>query len=82
MPSPVGEPTVTTEFAAAPDRAWSRTPNVERLAYDLTTTSDTGDTRRAIVVYLRRGRVLMGVYFTQPDELQIAALPANVVEAP
>jgi hypothetical protein len=101
VPSPVGEPTVTTEYAAAPDRAWSRTPDVERLAYDLTTTDDTGDTRRAIVVYLRRGRVLMGVYFLQPDELQvevsghttiedivrtfeqrIAALPANVVEAP
>jgi hypothetical protein len=71
VPSPVGGPTVTTKFVAAPDRAWSRTPGVDRLAYDLTTTYDTGDTRHAVVVYLRRGRVLMGVYFTQPDELQV-----------
>lgn len=61
--SPVGEPTVATRFGSAPDSAWPQTPGVSRLAFDLTTTDQSGQTQHSVAVYLRRGRVLMGVYF-------------------
>jgi hypothetical protein len=70
--SPVGEPTVATKFAAAPDGAWPRTAIVERLAYDFVSTDPTtGASVHSEAVYLRRGRVLLGVYFQQPDAEQI-----------
>ncbi|HVW31323.1 MAG TPA: hypothetical protein VHL53_02185, partial [Acidimicrobiia bacterium] len=66
--SPVGEPTVTTKFNPAPDAAWPQTPSVERLAFSFETTSaDTGETNRSVAVFLRRGRALVGVYFSDPD---------------
>jgi hypothetical protein len=67
--SPVGEATVATHFNAAPDGTWPQTATVERLAYDFTATGDFGS-QHAIAVYLRRGRVLMGVYFQKPDGAQ------------
>jgi hypothetical protein len=70
VPSPVGEPTVTTRFNPAPDGAWPQTPTVERLAFDFVTTDDTGQAHHSVAVYLRRGRALMGVYFPQPDGTQ------------
>jgi hypothetical protein len=71
--SPVGEDTAITTFRAAPDRAWASTPTVDRLAYDFVSVSAaTGASSHSIAVYLRRGRVLMGVYFAQPDGAQIA----------
>ena len=83
--SPVGEPTVTTRFSAPPDRAWRTTKSVERQAYAFTTTDDSGETNPGVAVYLRRGRVLMGLYFAQPDVEQIAidgntSIPAIVGE--
>jgi hypothetical protein len=70
--SPVGEPTVSMKFAAAPDGAWPRTPTVERLAYDFVSTdATTGAATHSVAVYLRRGRVLLGLYFAQPDGKQI-----------
>jgi hypothetical protein len=71
--SPVGEPTTLTILGPSPDNGWDHTAGVERLAYDVTTTrGDTGDTSHAVVVYLRRGRVLMGLYFNEPDSTQVA----------
>ncbi len=71
--SPVGEGTATTTFRAPPDGAWPENPSVERLAYDFVTTdATTHASLHSIAVYLRRGRVLMGVYFAQPDGPQIA----------
>jgi hypothetical protein len=67
VPSPVGEPTATTHFNQPPDGTWPQTPTVERLAFDFTTTDAAGQAQHSIGVYLRRGRVLMGVYFLQPD---------------
>jgi hypothetical protein len=72
VPSPVGEPTVTTHFNAAPDGAWPQTPTVERAAFDFTTTDAAGQSQHSVAVYLRRGRVLMGVYFLQPGDSPIA----------
>ena len=65
--SPVGEPTVTTKFNAAPDGDWPQTPTVNRKAYDFTTVDEFGETAHYVAVYLQRGRALMGVYFPRPD---------------
>jgi len=64
--SPVHEPTVTTQFGAAPDKSWPAVDGVQRQAYSFTTTDDLGSTNDNIAVYLRRGRVLEGLYFPQP----------------
>lgn len=65
--SPVGQPTVTTHFDPAPDGAWPQVPSVERLAFAFDTTNATGETGHSVAVYLRRGRALLGVYFSHPD---------------
>jgi hypothetical protein len=65
--SPVGEPTVTTKFNAAPDGAWAAVPGVDRLAFDFVTTDSTGTNQHFVSVYLRRGRALLGLYFPAPD---------------
>lgn len=65
--SPVGEPTVTTRFNSPPDGTWPQTATVSRIAFDMTTTDSSGQSDRSIAVYLRRGRVLMGVYFPNAD---------------
>jgi hypothetical protein len=64
--SPVGEPTVTTRFQSPPDRSWPSVGGVERLAFAFTTTDSLGVTDSHVAVYLRRGRVLEGVYFPSP----------------
>jgi hypothetical protein len=64
--SPVGEATVVTHFSSSPDTSWEHTPTVDRLAFDFTATDGAGQSRRSVAVYLRRGRVLIGVYFPQP----------------
>jgi hypothetical protein len=70
--SPVGDPTVTTTFAGAPDAAWPQAASVERAAFEFTIDDGVGDTQHAVAVYLRRGRVLMGIYFRDPARPQIA----------
>jgi hypothetical protein len=65
--SPVGEPTVTTHFGPAPDAAWPPVPSVERLAFAFDTTNATGETSHSVAVFLRRGRALLGLYFSRPD---------------
>jgi hypothetical protein len=70
--SPVGEPTVTTRFQAAPDGSWPDVAGVQRLAFAFTTADSLGVTERHIAVYLHRGRVLEGVYFPSPDGAQPA----------
>jgi hypothetical protein len=67
--SPVGEPTVTTRFGPAPDGAWPQVPSVERLAFAFDTTDATGAISHSVAVYLRRGRALLGVYFSNPDSM-------------
>jgi hypothetical protein len=77
--SPIGEPTSTTQFNAAPDSSWAQTPTVTRQAYDFVSTDDTGTTSHNIAVYLRRGRVLEGVYFHQPDSPPITVAGQNTI---
>ncbi len=80
VPSPVGEPTVATTFNAAPDGAWAATPTVTRLAFDFTFTDQLGSAQHSVAVYLRRGRALMGVYFSQPDGPQIPVTGKTTIE--
>jgi hypothetical protein len=65
--SPVGEPTVTTRFGAAPDTGWPQVSSVERLAFSFDVTDASGETTHSVAVFLRRGRALLGVYFSRPD---------------
>jgi hypothetical protein len=66
--SPVGEPTITTTFSPPPDKAWPHTPGVTRQAYDLITTDDSGTSTHSYAVYLKRGRALLGLYFSAPTQ--------------
>ena len=70
--SPVGEDTTKTKFRAAPDGSWPRTPTVDRLAFDFVSTDTAGKSVHSVAIYLRRGRALMGLYFTRPDRPQTA----------
>jgi hypothetical protein len=79
--SPIGEPTTTTKFNAAPDGAWPQTPTVDRLAFDLVRTDQSGRADHSVAVYLRRGRVLMGVYFSQPDAASQSAVAGQTTIA-
>src|SRR3954451_16568977 len=70
VPSPTGGRALTTKLGPAPDRIWKAVANVERIAFDVNTTDNTGQDDHSIAVYLRRGRVLMGVYFGSADVTQ------------
>ena len=65
---------VLSTFAPDPDGGWSPPPGgVERLAYDVLMVYESGEVGRTLAVYLRRGRVLLGLYFfVHPD----APIPA------
>ncbi|GAC1315039.1 MAG: hypothetical protein NVSMB12_09440 [Acidimicrobiales bacterium] len=70
--SGAGGDLITTRINPAPDGAWPSTPTVERLAFDFTTTDRQGQVQHFVAVYLRRGRVLEGLYFAAPDGPQPA----------
>jgi hypothetical protein len=65
--SPVGLPTVTTRFGPAPDTDWPQVPSVERLAFAFESVDASGESTHSVAVYLRRGRALLGVYFSHAD---------------
>jgi hypothetical protein len=64
--SPSGGTTVTTMFDPPPDGAWPQIATVDRLAYSFTATDPLGQASPSIAVYLKRGRVLLGIYFADP----------------
>ena len=70
---------VTTHLNAAPDGAWPSTPTVERLAFDFTITDQRGQVQHFVAVYLRRGRVLEGLYFSAPDGPQPAVAGQSTI---
>jgi hypothetical protein len=69
--SPVDQSMSTTRVNPPPDTDWPQTPTVERVAFDLTIEEASAPPRHTIAVYLRRGRALLGVYFSRPDGAQI-----------
>jgi hypothetical protein len=56
-----------TRFGPAPDHDWPQVATVERLAFAFDSVETNGDTTHRVVVYLRRGRALLGVYFFHAD---------------
>ena len=56
----------------APDASWPQVAGVQRQAYDFTTTDEQGNSSESVAVYLRRGRALLGVYFSNPGQPQPA----------
>jgi hypothetical protein len=79
---PTGDPPVTTTFTAAPpDAGWRQVPTVNRRAYDLTIVDERGQRRRTVAVYLQRGRVLLGIYFSRPEGAQLAVGGQTTIES-
>jgi hypothetical protein len=54
---------------------------VDRLAYDFNTIDAMGQSHHTVAVYLRRGRFLMGVYFSQPDTAQVPVSGQTTIPA-
>jgi len=68
MPSPVGgAPPLLTVIGPRPDRAWRSVAGVRRLSFDVTERDKTGHSFHQVLVYLRKGDVLLGLYFDQPN---------------
>jgi hypothetical protein len=80
VPGPVGQPAVITKFGARPDADWPQTPSVNRQAYDLTIDDGTGQPSHTVVVYLQRGRALLGVYFYQAGATQLPVEGQTTIE--
>ncbi len=56
-------PASSGSISTADDHTWPSTASVERLAFNVTSVDSQGNELRSVVVYLRRGRALMGLYF-------------------
>lgn len=68
LTSPVaGVPPLRTTFGPAPDGFWPRTAGIERLAFTATTTSPSGASLTQVLVYQRRGRLLVAIYVVEPE---------------
>jgi len=81
QPSNGGDPTRIL-FGPAPDREWPAVPNVERLVFDYIEMNEAGAIGRAALVFLRRGRILLGVYvYFQPDAAPPTVNGAGTVDA-
>ena|SRR5271155_747270 len=52
-----------TVFEPRPDTTWPSVPGVQRLAYSIVLSDTSGDTSRDTWVYLRDGRLLLGLYW-------------------
>lgn len=62
--SPVaGEGLQKFAFRADPGASWPVTPGVERLAYDYVVSNPKGQSAQFVSVFLRRGPLLLGIYF-------------------
>ena len=79
-PGEDGIPNSKTTFNGPPDGSWPTVPGVDRLAYDFTTVDTQGNTTRSVAVYLRRGRALLGVYFSSPLGTQPSVAGKTTVE--
>ena len=79
--SPSGGSSVTTVFDPAPDGAWPKVATVDRLAYRFTSTdAQTNVSSKSIVVYLKRGRALLGLYFPNPAFTMATIAGQNTVQ--
>lgn len=69
-------------FGPAPDANWPAVANVERLVFDYIEMNQAGDVGRAALVFLRRGRILLGIYvYFQADQAPPSVNGAQTVDA-
>lgn len=68
------------EFNPQPDASWPAVPTVDRLAYDFDETAIGIGNHHAVAVYLRRGRLLLAIYFVQPDHVADAVLGQSTMQ--
>jgi hypothetical protein len=61
-----GLPPTRYEFNPPPDGGWGSVPGVERLAFDAMVSDPQGHSEHSFWVYLRLGRLLVGVYGPLP----------------
>jgi hypothetical protein len=83
LPPPPGEdglPNSKTTFAAPPDGSWPSVAGVDRLAYAFTSTDEQGNSDNSIAVYLRHGRALLGLYFSNPAPTEPTVAGKTTVE--
>ncbi len=71
---------VSRSVAPEPTGSWRSTPGVERLAYRVTESAG-ADEDSTLVVYLRRGPLLLGLYFPKPDGPQMPVEGRRTVPA-
>ncbi len=81
VPSPTGAAALRTKFGDAPDRSWPPFAKVERIAFDITTTDAAGMRSHTVAVYLRRGRVLLGLYFGTAKAVQPRIAGETTIES-
>jgi hypothetical protein len=67
-------------FTGAPDSAWPAIPGVQRLALSATEEEQKGERFSQVLVYLRRGAFLLGVYFTSASGPQVAIAGRTSIE--
>jgi hypothetical protein len=63
----IGEPSMVWHVRNASTDGWSSPGGMDRVALDVTVGRPGEDPYHQIVVYLRRGRLLLGVYFASAD---------------
>jgi len=79
VPDPTTGGTVSTTVTSGVDSSWAGTPGVDRLAYLVTRTDDTGSENSTLVVYLRRGPLFIGVYFPKSSGEQMSVEGATTI---
>jgi hypothetical protein len=68
---PEGPPAWKTTLGPAPDRSWQTVSGVQRLAFDETVSIKGEPATTGVNVYLRRGRVLLALYFDGVSRLGV-----------
>jgi hypothetical protein len=69
---PEGPPAFKTTLGPRPDASWPTVTGVQRLAYSEIVAFQGSTTLKSISVYLRRGRVLLALYFDTMQDLPVA----------
>jgi hypothetical protein len=62
-----GEPPLRTVLGPQPDTGWSNVAGVDRLAFDATVSDQKEHSQEHVDVFVKRGRILIGVYIRNPE---------------
>jgi len=67
----IGEPSLVWRVRDASTEGWPSPGAVDRVAFDVSVGRPGEDPIHQVVVYLRRGRLLLGIYFASADGSQV-----------